>query len=361
MDDVSHNSIRITSVEISHLWNVYMIESMVHHIVSYYLTHVEDSDIEKFFAVILQETQDSLALLESRFKQENLPIPRGFNSDDIVPGAPRLFSDVYYAIYAKHMARFALLSFVNAYNQSSRSDIRNFFLHYTNRLVIVDKHVTELLQAKGIYTRPPQVSITNKVDFVNDMSFFSGLFGKKRPLTVLEINHLFSNAEANAVGKALLMGFSQVAKSDELRRYFNKGKEIAGKFVGLFDKVLLSEHVAISPSFDDGVTASTVAPFSDRLMLFHVNLLNSAGFGNYGMAFSASPRRDLGLLYVRILLQVAFFSNEGAKLSVKYGWLEQPPSIPARKALVAYNKTKQMVSQPAMKPLDEKPEGTDTE
>jgi hypothetical protein len=83
-----------------------------------------------------------------------------------------------------------------------------------------------------------------QVDFVKNMDFFSGLIGKKRPLTVLEITHLFNNAETNAVGKAFITGLAQVAKSEEIKNYFLRGKAISEKFISLFCNVLAKEDVS---------------------------------------------------------------------------------------------------------------------
>lgn len=70
---------------------------------------------------------------------------------------------------------------------------------------------------------------------------------------MLEITHLSYNAAANAVGKALITGFSQVAKSEKIRNYFIKGEAIAEKFIELLNKVLLSEDVSIAPSYESEV------------------------------------------------------------------------------------------------------------
>jgi hypothetical protein len=85
---------------------------------------------------------------------------------------------------------------------------------------------------------PPSITMPTQVDFVTNMSFFSGLIGKKRPLTVLEITHLFNNAETNALGKAFIAGLAKVAKSKDIKNYFLRGKAISEKLVELFCNAL---------------------------------------------------------------------------------------------------------------------------
>ena len=353
MNRYSHNSIRLTSVELGFLWNTYMLESLVHHAHQYFVNHIEDKDLKSLSQYILDSTGSSLAYLTDLFAQESIPLPRGITSEDIKPAAPRLFSDKFYMVYEVHMSRFALQNYTLAYAQSTYKDIKSFFEHYLNRLVLINQQCTELALAKGVYSRPPTISIAPQVDFVKDMSFFSGFVGKKRPLTVLEITHLFNNAETNAVGKAFITGLAQVAAAGEIRNYCLRGKAIAEKFIGLFNTVLAKEDVSRSPSYDSEVVSNTIeSPFADRMILFHINLLNSGGFGNYGTAIAASPRIDLTWLYTRVLLQVGLYSRTGSNLMVKNGWLEQPPTLQKlnRQELAGHN---ELIAQPAMKPLKE--------
>ena len=355
MNGYIHNSIRLTSVELGFLWNTYMLESLVHNAHKYFVSHIEDEDLKSLSQYILDSTGHSLSYLTDLFKQESIPLPRGVTLEDIKPYAPRLFSDKFYMIYEVHMARFALQSYSLAYAQSARRDIKDFFEHYLNRLILINRRCTELALAKGVYSRPPTISISMQVDFVKNMDFFSGLIGEKRPLTILEITHLFNNAESNAVGKAFITGLAQVAKSEEIRNYLLRGKALSEKFISLFCNVLAKEDVSTPPSYDSEVISNiTESPFSDKMMLFHINLLNLGGFGNFGMAISASQRMDLTFLYTKALLQVGMYSKAGANLMVKNGWLEQPPTAQKLDNQEVYTRHKKQVPHLAMKPLEEK-------
>jgi hypothetical protein len=80
-------------------------------------------------------------------------------------------------------------------------------------------------------------------------------------------------------------------------------------------------------------TRSTEAPFSGKLMMFQIAALNSSGLGYYGASLGASPRRDIGAAYVRLMAEIVEFAEDGANLMIDNGWLEKPPSAPDRKAL----------------------------
>ena len=55
--------------------------------------------------------------------------------------------------------------------------------------------------------------------------------------------------------------------------------------------------------------------------------------GYYGMSIAASMRRDLGALYFKLMREVSAYSEDGANILIKHGWLEQPPMAPDRKAI----------------------------
>lgn len=324
---------RVTSVEMGVLWNTYMIESTVHHMFRYFLNNVQDSDIKDMLIILVEETKDSLELLKITFEKNGLALPRGTVSEDIIPDAPRLYSDTFYIVYTKNMAQFQLMIYSLAYTNCSRRDLREFFKSYLNRLVIVDRKITELIKSKGFYVTPPFIPVPDKVDFIKRKSFLTDFIGDKRALTVLEITHLFFNAQANALGKALLMGFSQVTKTKRIKEFFDNGKDISKKYFQNLTSILINEDISIPPSYDGEVTDNIESPFSERFMLFHVNLLVGGGFGNYGMAISQSPRRDLVALYIKMLTETGSYADEGVKLMIKKGWMEQPPSAPNRDSL----------------------------
>lgn len=330
--------LRLTSIEIGNLWNTYMIESLVHHMFGYFLQNVDDDDIKDRIGFCLNSSKDNLRILEYTFKKEEIPIPRGIISEDINLEGPRLFSDSFYVIYTKHLARFALSSYSLSYTQSSHEDIRKVFKGFIETLVNVDMLITELKINKGLYTMPPRVPVPKEVDFVKRKRFFAGFFGDKRSLTFHEINQLYYGALFNAIGKVLMTGFSQVAKSKEIREFFIRGKDLSSKYYKKFTSVLINDDIAVPPSYDGEVTDNTLSPFSDRFMLSHVSSLITLGMGNYGMAISTMPRRDISLMYGKIIPEVSSYAKDGTDLMIKNGWMEQPPTAPDRESLKNNNK-----------------------
>nr|WP_318281090.1 DUF3231 family protein [Paenibacillus bovis] len=82
------------------------------------------------------------------------------------------------------------------------------------------------------------------------------------------------------------------------------------------------------------VTDSTTAPFSDKLMMFHMGLLSAAGTGNYATSAAASQRTDLVIAYERLSLEIALYAKDGANIMIRNGWMEQPPTTVDKDELI---------------------------
>jgi spore coat protein CotF len=330
MNTYKNANSRLTSVEIASLWNSYIFECMVHHIFSYFVNNSKDEEIKSYIEYVQVSSSLHLHNYMAVFKKENLPIPRGTTSEDVNINAPRLFSDAFYITYIKSMAKFALTNFAMSYSECSRPDMRMLFKEHLDRLEDVDRLATEIMQSKGIYVIPPCVEIPEDVDFIdNKKKFFAGFFTEKRPLSVLELRQLFTNLHSNALGEALMKGFSRVVSSKEVYNYILKGKELSSKYLKMFSDIFSDESLDIPPTYDNEVILLSPkdSPFSDRLILNHAVLLNAYGIGNYALGMAQSQRRDLSAMYGRIMLEVGMYTDSGADILIRNQWLEQPPLI----------------------------------
>ncbi|MEX2105186.1 MAG: DUF3231 family protein [Bacilli bacterium] len=186
--------------------------------------------------------------------------------------------------------------------------------------------------SKGIFIRSPFVPEATKVEYVQHQNYLAGWFGHRRPLSVIEISNIYFNLIQNQLGRTLIMGFSQVAQSQQVRDYFVRGRDIAHKHVQIFHSLLAEEFLPMASSWSTIPMDSTVAPFSDKLMMAHTVFLNAAGIGYYGGSLATSPRRDLSADYV-LIAEIGQYAEDGANIMIKNGWLEQPPSAPDRDKL----------------------------
>jgi hypothetical protein len=334
--ETAHN-IRLTATEMGTLWETYESDTMAKCVLSYFLNKVEDSEVKTVIEFALSISENHIQVLTKLFNSEAIPVPQGLTDKDVNVNAERLFSDSFFLYYIKNMGKVGLETYGMSYSMASRADIREFFLKGLTKTEKLDQMVTEVMQSKGLYIRPPYISAPDGIDFVQSKHFLSGgFFGfvDKRPLTAIEISHIFMNLQTNGLGRALLTGFSQVAQSKEIRKYFSRGVDISTKHLEIFADMLKEDNLPVPMTWDSDVMGSKESPFSDKLMLFHVALLVAAGTGNYGVATAASPRRDVAANYVRLAVEIANYAEDGAKMMIENGWFEEPPHALDRKALI---------------------------
>jgi hypothetical protein len=167
--------------------------------------------------------------------------------------------------------------------------------------------------------------VPKRVDFIKKENYLNGFFGEVRELHALEITHLYDNIENNITSKALLTAFSQVAKNKKIRSFFLRGKEITDREVQHFQDKLHKENLPFPSQIDHLVTDSTFSPLSDKIMLFHKVDMFAIKIRSFANSMAVNGRRDIGLMYTKCLTEVTLFVEDGAKMMIENGWMEQPP------------------------------------
>ncbi|MCC2686754.1 MAG: hypothetical protein K0R75_3653 [Paenibacillaceae bacterium] len=331
--EVTHNP-RLMATELSNLWVNYMNDSMVSCGLQYFKATSSDPDVLKLIEFALQITQNHLIAIKEIFTEESYPIPVGFGDQDVNLKAPPLYSDVFMLMYIFNMASYGLFAYGMALATAARADVLAYFEDSLQTTIELNRRVTEIALNKGVYSRGPYIDIPETAEFVYDKDFLGGLFADKRPLIAPEISNLVYNIRRNAIGKALIIGFSQTAEEDRVKKYFLRGRDLSQKQIDIFSNFLDEEYLTAPIQWDSEVTASTVSPFSDKLMMYHISALIASAIGQYGVSMSVSPRSDLAAMYVRQSAEVALYAEDGAKLMIERGWMEKPPQAIDREQLV---------------------------
>lgn len=329
-------NLRLTSSEIAVVWSSYQNNSFSICILKYFLANANDPEIKSILQFALDISIKNFNFCKEILHNDNQPMPIGFTDEDVSPNAPRLFSDSFYLYYIKNMSKVGLSIYGVALATSAHSDVRSFLSQAIQTSTDLYNKTAETLLAKGLFIRPPYVTTPDSVDFVDEKSYLGGILNlanNNRPLNVIEITHIGANVETNSLGKALMAGFAQVAKSKKVRNYCSKGKEIATKHVQVFTTMLTEDDLPSPMPWDLEVTDSTVAPFSDKLIMFHTSLIIASSISNYATASAASLRTDIATSYVRLTAESAQFAKSGLDIMIKNSWLEQPPQVPNHKKL----------------------------
>jgi hypothetical protein len=216
---------------------------------------------------------------------------------------------------------------------SAREDIRQFFSECIQSAMALSEKAKSVLLSKGLYIRSPIIPYPEKVDYVKKQNFLTGWFNDRKSLLSLEVAHLYVNMHTNELGKSLLMGFSQVAKSRDITEFMLRGKNIAMKHIEILGSLLREDELPASTTWDTAVTRSTISPFSDKLMMYHTAAIISVGIADYGASISTSTRRDLVAQYTRLMAETGQYAEDGMNIMIDNGWLEEPPQSANRDAL----------------------------
>ncbi|MBD8069361.1 DUF3231 family protein [Bacillus sp. PS06] len=328
-----HDHISLTSAELANMWTTYLADTMAICVFKHFLEHIEDDEVKKLVTFAMELSEKHVHFLREIYTSENVQIPQGFTEEDVNLEAGRLFSDTFYVNYIKQMAKGGLVTYGRVVQNMYRQDLLVFFNSCLSEAVELNKRATQLMLELGIALRPPNIPYPNQLEFVQKHSFVLEGLGRRQELTGSEVTNLFSNVQSNHLGSALARAFSQVAQSEKTRHFFIKGKEIALKHIKVFGTYLDLASLPVPMTYDNEVTKSQVAPFSDKLMMFHFSLMIYTGVGNYGISISESQRSDMVADYLRLIGEVLKYSEEGANIMIANQWLEQPPLSADRKEL----------------------------
>ncbi|EKN68803.1 hypothetical protein BABA_12151 [Neobacillus bataviensis LMG 21833] len=332
MEDKS--KIPLTAAEMSGLWTQFMNDSLAVCVNRYFLETVNDEEVRPIIEFTIHTAKRNITIMQDIFKKDDFPIPMGFTDQDVNPKAPKLFSDTFVLTYLRHMSILAMQASGGVLGLVTRPDVVTFHKSVLNAGVELQDLTRNLLLKQGTYIKPPYITTPDAVEFVKQTHYLSGFWGKKRAVTSVEISHLFFNVKTNAIGKALITGFAQIAKDKEVKQFFVKGMKLAQDHIDIFSNFLKEEGLPVPMSWDANVSDCTSSIFSDKLLMFHIAAMNASGIGNYAMAMAASPRRDIALKYASLIPEVSLYAEDGAKIMIKKGWLEEPPQADDRQELI---------------------------
>ncbi|WP_407268850.1 DUF3231 family protein [Radiobacillus sp. PE A8.2] len=323
---INGSVIKLTASEITQLWNTYMNDSGAICHLEHEINNTEDLEIKPLLQYALDVSKSHIVRITEILNKENYPVPHGFTLDeDVNVNAPRLFSDAYSLIAMNQLGKLGLSAYSMALPVAVREDVYCFFSDCLRESDEIIKKTNDLLLSKGLYIRSPYLPTPENIDFVKKKSFLAGYFGEKRPLTGGEITNLYANFQRNALGSATMIGYSQVAEKKDVTEYILRGKEIAQKHCEILGSYLNENDLPSPMNWDAEVTDSTTYTFSDKKMMFYSTSLIALSVGFYGASISMSPRRDIGAMYGRLTAEILNYADDGAKLMIKYGWMEEPP------------------------------------
>lgn len=328
------NQSHLTSAEMGKLWTTYVGNTMGKCVLSYFLKHVDDTDVKKVLETALNLDESLMQKIKPIFKEGNFPLPIGFTDEDVNLDAPRLFHDEFYLHYLQYLGKAGLSIYSVAIPLVTKKSIKDFFINAMNETAKLLAEVNGVLQSKGHLQNSPLIPNPEEIDFVDSQNYLKGFFGDKRSLHGLEIAHLFGNINNDTTSKALIIGFAQGARHKKVREFLERGKKINHKHIEMLSKKLSEDSLPSPTLLDHLVTPSTLPPFSDKLMVFHKIDMFSMKIREYANGASLNGRKDIGALFARCLLDVSLYVEDGANIMIDHNWMEQPPGAPNRNQII---------------------------
>jgi len=324
MEIINHNS-RMTSSELANLWSQYMNDSLSRCLFRYFIKNVQDHDIKGVIQYALELSESHLQKIKGFLSKENYPTPKGFTDEDVTLEAPALFTDTYIIVFTQIMSIHGMTRYAGAMGGAIREDQRKYFKKVLAESVELYDFATKVLENKGIVSKPPTFHKHQKVEFIKKQNFLTGWFGKRRPISAVEVSGTYLNLQKTMTKIVLELGFSQVAQSKDVRDYMKRAMSVCQHHYEILSKMLKEDHLHIPRTFDSEVTDSTIPPFSDKLMLFFISMLLSSAIGYYAEAMSFCQRRDLAANYAKMIAEIGVLAEDAMNLLIENEWMEQPP------------------------------------
>ncbi|MCE4050957.1 MULTISPECIES: DUF3231 family protein [Bacillaceae] len=326
----------ISVSEIGSLWQTYQEKTLIMRILEYFIKKSDDMEARNILGGLWQELNFFVMEIEELFSEQGIVKPVGFTSEDVNLEAPKLYDNGFDIMFIRVLKEVSMGLYTLNMNMSYNKRVMQIYEGLTTVTQKIYKLSTCYLLEKGILSLPPQVTLPKKTEYIESKKYLEGfkLTGDKRALNDLEIGILHHNLQSNNIGVQLITGFAQCAQNNEARHYFQRGKKLAKKQIKMMEEILREGDVSFSTSSAGSVTTSTVPPFSDKLMMHCIYILNGFGLVGAGTGAFFSLRNDLSMKSIMLAKDVYFFAQEGIKIKIKHGWFEEPPQMEDRNQII---------------------------
>ncbi|AST93874.1 MULTISPECIES: DUF3231 family protein [Sutcliffiella] len=317
----------MTSSEIGVLWATYQQKTMILRMMEYFIEKADDEEAKKIMTDLSQEVSPYVSKITTLFQEEGIAVPVGFTSEDVNKDVPKLFDNGFDIMFIRLVKQISMGMHTLNLTMTYRSDITQLFRELTNTTQKYYDICTQYLLKKGLLPRSPYVTTAPSVQFVKDTNYLSGLnpFKEKRPLNTVEIGHLYHAIESNGIGMQMIFGFAQSATNRDIGKFFQKGGELAKSIVTDLSKIMVENDLQVPATHGGNITTSTIPPFSDKIMMYCISLFCSFSLGGNSLGTSFSLRNDLPPKLSLFMKDIFEYAHEGAKLMIKYEWMEEPP------------------------------------
>ncbi|MTH55674.1 DUF3231 family protein [Bacillus mangrovi] len=316
----------LSSSEYANLWSTFEKKTMLLRIMEHALKVTNQKDITSVIQYAYQDETKFVKDIVNLLEKEGACIPEGFTQKDVNLHAERLFDQYFYLRFLRMLMKLGIA--LNAIHTTMvyRKDVHDFFSRTSAHSNKVFGMCTDALLQVGHGAIPPVIDLPKEPAYVNSKKYLSGFRLRKRPLNATELSILYHIVENNNFGSQLMKGFSMTVHSEDVRQYMLKGKKLSDDLYDSYSKVIRKSGIELPSLPGASYTQTNASPFSDKLIMYLVNLLSSFGLTSNALGTSYSLRPDLPVKMALSARDIYSFAKEGGKIMVKHQWMEEVPS-----------------------------------
>ncbi len=313
--------IQLTSTELGTLWMTYRATRATITKCEYMKNKTIDKEAQNIITGYITDAQIVVDKIISVFNNEEVPIPIAFGESDIVREAPPLFDDIFHIMIIRQMMKLNFGHCAMYTTMSYMKEVQDILM--TNNDISSKFYImaTNYLLEKGVLAKPPYVTMPKQAEIIKDKNYASGinLFSDKRQLDTIEVGFLNEVIQNNIFGMQLMIGFAQASTDNDIKQYFLEGSELAKEIISKVTKVLLESNIQAPSTWAGKVTDSTIAPLSEKLMMFTTSIMSSTAIGVSIVGTPFSMRTDLQMILALISKDILPFAKKGGKLMIEKG------------------------------------------
>ncbi|MGD7009647.1 DUF3231 family protein [Metabacillus sp. 84] len=315
----------MSSSELGNLWSTYQKKTMLLRILEHASDVTTQKDITSILQYAYQEESKFVKEIAQLLEQAGAAVPEGFNETDVNRNADRLFDQYFYIRFLRMIMKLGIG--LNAVHLSMvyRNDIHDFFSRTSAHSNKVFGMCTNCLLQVGNGSIPPVIQMPDHPKFVVTDSYLSGFHFKKRNLNAIELAIIYHIVENNNFGTQMMKGFAKVVTHSEVRNYLKKGEKLAFDLYVSFGKLMEHSGIPVSALPGAVITETKTAPFSDKLIMYLVNLFSSLGLTSNALGTTYSLRPDLPLKMALAARDIYSFAKQGGRMMIEHQWMEEIP------------------------------------
>ena len=328
------NDERLTAAEMGHLWEMYLYNAASKCQLQYFVAKTQDPEIHGVLDFALQIMNTRLNKLTQISSTVGFPIPHAFNDEDVEPNARRLFSDGFMLVYIQGLVNFELVESLMGSTRAIRADIKEYYNACIDEIQDLFNRASETLLRKGLWFKPPNIPVPDRVEYIHQDTFFAGLIGDKRPMNALEIFHVHTRLQTKMIERALILGFSQVVQSQKVLAFLSKGKQLIDKQVEGWSEFLQDEDLPLPVTWEHEITECTESPFTDKLIMFAILTMMRNSVTMLGISLANCVRADIVTAFAGSILALQGYAKDALDLMINSGWLEKIPQAADRQEII---------------------------